>query len=637
MKLLPKIIVVGIALGALAPSALGADKAAGTPVKLIEDEVSFTLANGYVTARVEKRSGVLSSLKYKGQELLGKASGVPYGYWSFVGGGSLSARREASVRVDPKDNGGNCAVVSCRVLYRQEARSLPVDVDMRYALGRGDQGIYAYAIWDHKPSYPGFSLAEARYCMKLNEQVFDYMTVDAKRRKVMPTPADWDKGTPLNMKEARRMTTGKYAGQPEHKYDYSAVQFDTPAYGWSSSKHHVGLWMINPSIEYLSGGPTKVELTAHLDVNRGAAPTLLNYWKGSHYGSSSLAVREKEVWTKCIGPFLIYCNAGGDHEAMWKDALAKAADEARAWPYDWVKDPVYPSKEQRGAVTGQIVLKDPLVSIVKVSNLLVGLAPPDYTITGGRRGGRTVDWQYDAKYYQFWVRADGQGRFQIRNIRPGTYTLHAFADGVLGEFSLANIAVAVSKTKDLGRLEWKPVRYGRQVWEIGIPNRSADEFRHGDHYWQWGLYNQYPKEFPNDVNFVIGKSDWRKDWNYCQPPRIEDGRAKSTTWSITFDLPEAPRGQATLRLAIAGSQAQRGIEVMVNDKSVGGTGPLPATGVMHRDGIRGYWCERSVKFDAARLKRGTNVIKLTVPATSWVQGVLYDYLRLELDESAHNK
>lgn len=115
---------------------------------------------------------------------------------------------------------------------------------------------------------------------------------------------------------------------------------------------------------------------------------------------------------------------------------------------------------------------------------------------------------------------------------------------------------------------------------------------------------------------------------------MEDGRLRSTTWSVAFDLPEAAHGKATLRLAIAGSRTQHGVEVSVNDTAAGGTGPLPDTGVMHRDGIRGSWCERDVPFDAALLRRGTNVLKLRVPATNWTQGVLYDYLRLELDESA---
>jgi rhamnogalacturonan endolyase len=116
------------------------------------------------------------------------------------------------------------------------------------------------------------------------------------------------------------------------------------------------------------------------------------------------------------------------------------------------------------------------------------------------------------------------------------------------------------------------------------------------------------------------------------PPRLDGGRTRPTTWSVAFDLPETPHGQATLRLAFAGSRGRAGIEVRVNDESAGGTGPLPDTGVMHRDGIRGYWFERDVAFDASLLKAGTNVIKLRNPARDWTEGVLYDYLRLELDE-----
>ena len=53
---------------------------------------------------------------------------------------------------------------------------------------------------------------------------------------------------------------------------------------------------------------------------------------------------------------------------------------------------------------------------------------------------------------------------------------------------------------------------------------------------------------------------------------------------------------------------------------------------MHRDGIRGYWFERAVRFDAALFRAGPNVIQLKSPPRSWVDGMLYDYLRLDLDE-----
>jgi rhamnogalacturonan endolyase len=356
----------------------------------------------------------------------------------------------------------------------------------------------------------------------------------------------------------------------------------------------------------------------------------LNYWRGSHYGGSSCAISQGEAWTKVIGPFLIYCNAGSDHEPLWKDALARAAREAEAWPYDWVAGVDYPLKSERGAVTGQLALNDPPAPRMKLTNLLVGLAAPGYTPRGGRGGTARVDWQLDAKHYQFWVRGDEQGRFTIPKVRAGTYTLHAIADGVLGEFSKTDVTIAPGKTVDLGHLEWKPARFGRQLWEIGIPNRSAAEFKHGDHYWKWGLYNEYPKEFANDVSFTIGKSDWSKDWNYVQPTK----NGQPTTWSVTFELPEAVHGKATLRLAICGSQGRGGIQVTVNDQGAGSTGPLFNSGVMHRDGIRGYWQEKNVVFDASLLRAGTNVLKLTNPGRSWTEGVLYDYLRLELDEAA---
>jgi rhamnogalacturonan endolyase len=629
MARLAKPGAAALALLALTCAARGAEPL----VTLTETDTSFTLANGQVSARIDKRSGTFT-LKHKGLEVVGR------GYWSQVGRSAVGSianfgtKRSTLIRADPATNGGARAEVSCKFGYDGKSAGLPCDVDLRYALGRGDSGLYACAVWEHKPGYPSFSVGEARMAFKLNPQVFDFLAVDAKRRLTLPSGYDWDHGEQLNMKEVRRIKTGPLAGKAEHKYDYSAILAETPAYGWCGTKRHVGLWLINPSIEYLAGGPTKVELTGHLDCNPGGLPTLLNMWHGSHYGGSSLAVAEKEQWSKVVGPFLVYCNAAPDNDKLWRDALRQAKAEAKAWPYTWMKDPQYPQASGRGTVAGEVVVADPQAPGLKVKTLWVGLAAPPYAPEGRGRNAGPVDWQRDSKHYQFWARGDAKGRFTVPNVRPGGYTLYAIADGVLGELRLDNVAVAAGQTKDVGRLTWRPVRYGRQLWEVGTPDRSAAEFRHGDDYWQWGLYHQYPKEFPDDVRFVVGKSDPGRDWNYCQPPRVEGRRVQSTTWSVAFDLPEAPRGKATLRLAVCGSRGRGGVEVAVNGKPAGGTGPLLDSGVMHRDGVRGYWCERAVAFDAALLKRGGNVLKLTVPARSWVDGVLYDYLRLELDESA---
>lgn len=666
------------------------------PVTLRESDRTFFLDNGILSVRIEKATGEIFSLQYQGQEMLAQNSsgGALGGYWSSVGRARPGGQLSATVRINPEDNNGERVEISCNFHNAPGSTNSPLDVDVRYSLGRGESWIYTYLVWSHKPGYPGFSVGEARYAVKLNPAVFDYMTIDKDRRRQMPTPADWDAGAPLNLKEARRMTTGIHKGHAEHKYDYSALIYDIPAYGWSSTKHNLGFWFINPSFEYMAGGPTKAELTGHLDVNPGGTPTLLNMWLGSHYGGSSLVVGENEDWTKVVGPFAIYCNTAATHETMWRDALARARTEAGTWPYNWLIDPHYPRETQRSTVSGQIVLQDPLDPGLKISNVWVGLTAPNYVpprpsgnvgrrnstnslaealasaLTNASpsrppnfpasplRGGfpTEVDWQRDAKFYQFWINASANGKFIIPNVRPGTYTLRAIADGVIGEFAATNITVDAGETKQLGTLTWTPNQYGRTLWQIGVPDRTAREFRNGDHYWQWGLYFIYAKEFPNDVNYIIGRSDWRKDWNYVQPPRLltqnlsvvgEDddvadtlaqfvratGReVQPTTWSITFGLSQSPRGKATVRLAFCGTHAGCKVEAFVNDQSIGDTGPLPSTSAMQRDGIRAFWVERPLSFDASLLRAGVNVIKLKSHANTWSQGVMYDVVRLELDE-----
>jgi rhamnogalacturonan endolyase len=698
-------------LAALAPAILLpalVSAATNAAVTISENDDSFVLDNGIVSAHIARRSGDLVSLQYKSLEMLDASSKHPAGYWSHD---AARGRTTARITIDPKTNGGERGEVSIKGISGGKAMgggpggTVVADIEIRYALGRGDSGVYTYSIFSHPTNYPATSVGEARFCVKLNAHLFDWMTVDANRNLKMITAYDWNHGTQLNMKEARRMNTGIHKGQVEHKYDYSANQFDVRAWGWSGSTRQVGVWFVNPSVEYLSGGPTKFELSAHSDatfkindLNAPGPPTLLNYWRGSHYGGSICNIAATDAWTKVVGPFLIYCNSGGDHDALWRDALAKAGEESKAWPFGWVGGVDYPHKNERATVGGKIILDDPQSPGLVISNLLVGLTAPDYAPAimprsprDGRSGGfglagggddeammtnqnvlsggdanenskgtgaarlrpkrphggggpgglpRIVDWQDDAKNYEFWVRANGDGSFAIPNVRAGTYSLHAIANGVLGDLTVTNIVAAAGKDLVLGNIGWRPVRFGRQLWDIGIPNRTGAEFFKGDDYFHWGWYLEYPKLFPHDVNFVIGQSDFRRDWFFEQVPRNQNtnnntgsGHGRATTWTITFDLPAAPHGRATLRLAICGVGA-RSLAADMNGQPLGNVGGLAYNATINRDGIGGYWSEHDLAFDAARLRAGKNVLALTVPAGGLTSGIIYDYLRLELDENA---
>ncbi len=607
-------------------------------VTLSQDAETATLANGILSATVKKTNGNLLSLQFHGLELLSRGGG----YWNIYGSTPCQKSTELKpvpsvlrISQDPSKNGGVLGEIAVHFPYRGQPKAVPLDIEIRYTLRRGDSGLYGWTIASHDPHYPAFDIEASTVCLKLNPNVFDFLSVDSRRQRHMASAEDWVNGTQLNLLEARRLNTGIRKGQVEHKYDYNALYSQTPAWGWSSTKSNVGLFIVNPSIEYINGSPVMVDYGGHIDGKPAlpADPALLFIWHSPHYGGRPIQIKANERWQKIIGPFLFYCNEGESSRAMWQEALVRAAQEQKEWPYAWADAPGYEHSGQRGSVTGRLVIRDPQASSASAAHAWVGLAQAPYEAVFAKRGAITIDWQTDGKHYQYWSRADADGRFTIRNARPGDYTLYAFTNGVLGDFSHAEVRVEAGKTVDLGELTWTPVRYGRQLWEIGIPNRSAEEFRHGDHYWQWGLYNLYPQEFPNDVDFVIGKSDWRRDWNYAQPPR-PDGKGgwKNTTWRIRFDLDRVPRGAATLRLAICGARGGP-VDVAVNGQSIGGTGELPESGVMHRDGIRcDALTERNLKFDASLLKAGSNTIELIKHARTWTDGVLYDYLRLELDE-----
>jgi len=98
-----------------------------------------------------------------------------------------------------------------------------------------------------------------------------------------------------------------------------------------------------------------------------------------------------------------------------------------------------------------------------------------------------------------------------------------------------------------------------------------------------------------------------------------------------------------LRVALAGVDGLRGgLAVAVNGQSAGAIGDgsnpdnarLIGTNAIRYNTDKGLWQQRTLKFDAALLKPGVNEMTFTVPAGDLQSGVVWDYLRLELDENS---
>jgi rhamnogalacturonan endolyase len=106
-------------------------------------------------------------------------------------------------------------------------------------------------------------------------------------------------------------------------------------------------------------------------------------------------------------------------------------------------------------------------------------------------------------------------------------------------------------------------------------------------------------------------------------------------------MPKATKGAAVLRIALAGADGGNGNEpsvagslaIGVNGQAVGSIHPV-ATNALRYNTNKGVWNQYIQKFDASLLKPGENQMTFTVPAGDVTTGVVWDYLRLELNDGS---
>ena len=119
----------------------------------------------------------------------------------------------------------------------------------------------------------------------------------------------------------------------------------------------------------------KRELMCHIGT------TILNMLNGSHYGGGTDGgFASGELWTKVYGPYFIYCNNITNSttdpfqasHSLYTNALAQAAAEATAWPYNWFTNANYALATNRGTIAGQIVINDTFNPNATAAGLWVG-------------------------------------------------------------------------------------------------------------------------------------------------------------------------------------------------------------------------------------------------------------------------
>ncbi|KAG2319103.1 hypothetical protein Bca4012_054643 [Brassica carinata] len=527
---------------------------------------------------------------------------------------------------------------------------VPLNVDKRYIIRTNTSGIYTYGIFERQPEWPEVEMGLIRVAFKLNPDRFHYMVVADNRQREMPTDDDRNihsgHAMPLAYKEAVQLThphNQMFKNQVDDKYQYTCEVKDNKVHGWISTKSNVGFWLISPSSEYRSGGPVKQELTSHV------GPTTLTTFISEHYVGTDMETRYKtgEAWKKVLGPVFIYLNSdstgNNPQYSLWEDAKRQTEQEVEAWPYDFVASSDFPTRQERGTITGRLFVNDRFLT--PAGSAYVGLAPP----------GQAGSWQTNTKGYQFWTQTNETGYFTIDNIRPGTYNLYGWVPGFIGDFTYQNLVnVAAGSEISLDRVVFQPPRNGPTLWEIGVPDRTAREYfvpepyqntmnplylNHTDKFRQYGLWQRYTELYPiHDLVYTIGVSNCSQDWFYAHVTRHIGSTYVPTTWQIVFELPYVNwRGSYTLQLALA-SAARASLQVRFNNEY---SWPLFSTGNIGRDnaiarhGIHGAYHLYSINVPGRLLRTGTNTIYLRQSkAVGAFEGLMYDYIRLEEPSTA---
>ena len=586
---------------------------AGATPQVTDSSTQMVVSNGITTIVVDKLNGGLKSLKLGNQELVG--GGLVYFDANVADfGGASNSDYWRIGRTNPASYSFATGVDFVDVAVSHSATALmPFDVTQHFVLRDGETGFHVYANFEHTAAMQPKSLVQTRLVMRGDKNIFDHHSVTDDRFGVMPTPSELAAGTKvqdattrLNPGTAYESETGK---DVYTKYDWSLDNESLEVTGFYGSQF--GAWMVQPNLETHAGGPPKQHLTVH---QTETTPVLLGMLASTHYGTSKQLDFAGDM-QRSFGPFYVHLNTGPNHAIMRNNAKTFADVNVHQAFYDTLDVPGWTPTADRATVNGRL-------------QFAAGLAADGATII---LSDNNTDFQFSEQGRQYWTTAGADGEFDLTGVSPGKYRMTAYAPGVFGEFIIDDVTVATGSTLELGNLNWQPPDRGVDLWQIGAFDRSAEEFRYGagDEFRQWGLWQNYPADFPSGVEFVVGQSTEAVDWNFAH------WESAQQDWQIEFDVDSVPADKmATLTIAAAGQRGGR-MRAFLNGDFIG-IWLMPHDGsILHRSGIRGAYQATEMSFSSDLFVEGTNLLTLehigANLSPSNTEGILYDALRLEID------
>lgn len=529
-------------------------------------------------------NGRVSSLQRKGTEFLA-SNGIYFDYTTSEGNKGLSPSKVTIIKNTAEH---------CEVLY--SATSGNTIFEQGFIMRKGVPGLYTYVIATGTATSANEPVKEARVCSRLSETMLNGY-VDWRMNGRIPSNAEMTEAE--KSENTIQDATYKLAdGSIYTKYNWANyVERDT-LHGLRDNSYY-GLYNIPVSYEWINGGCDRQELTVHATSK---SPITIQMLQGEHFGGQAMVLNEGEK--KLYGPFLICTTYSKNPVSSARNQWAK---EVAAWPYQWFENDLYP--RERGTVRGHL-------------NVTTGQRNDSVRIIlAQEKGKEPIEMMHG---YQFWTLTDANGDFEIKNVRPDTYNLFAYAKaGEVTDMLEQDDMTVNAGDNNLGTIDWTPTKYTQMLWMIGQNDRRSSEFRYSDAMRQYGLWEQVPA----DLTYTIGESNEATDWYYAQTQ-------KNGTWTIKFNLDERPAGRVYLTASLAGcSGTGSTITVKVNGTQRATWKPGVNDACIYRSAINSgrhyvYTCD----FLNTGLKAGENTVTFTYSGGGSKDGIMYDCIKMEAGE-----
>ena len=539
------------------------------------------LQNGLVDVKIDK-SGKIYYLGRNGKNLLGSDGSIYY---------STKEDRVTELqatKVEIKTANPDYA----EIIYTNDTAR--IWKQQGFILKKGESKIYTYIIL--KGTKLSNFLEEARLICRTAPEFLDGYVSDNKQG-LMPS-VEMMKA----VKEDGFIQDATFRlpdGSIYTKYDWVEYTADNHLHGVMNTQGTVGIWSIQASSEYVSGGPMHQDLTVHMDDK---TPTVCQYFHSAHFGACGKQPIEQE-YEKIFGPVAIYVNEG-TREEMIADAKNVAACETEGWPYQWFDNESY--DRQRATVSGKISLEN--YPQDREKNLQVVLSD----------AGTDPYMQY--KGYCFWSKTTDNGEFSISNVRPGKYSLYVYAtDGEITEtLEKKDISVDEATSIDLGTIEWAPAKYEQKIWQLGESDRTSKGFMLSDSQRAYANF-MLP---PADIDFRMGESNAATDWYYAQ--------TKKGSWNILFNMDSKPTTQCYLTSSVAAAARDVKVTFKLNGRTVTTRTLDSNDGSIYRSAmLNGRHSLHVIKIPASIFKVGENKLTLQIDNIQQGGGVMWDCIKLE--------